>query len=710
MKKIIALLPLAALIAVVPGKVWAEEILRAGEILVEENEEVKALEERRESAIAKTVITRKEMEELGGQTAADVLRRLPRTYFSGPPTTNKDVRQAGLDKEFQNVLINGNRPPGGGEKREFTLDRIPVEMIERIEVMKNPSAAYDADGIAGLVNIILKEPPKKQVMQMAVGGSYQDQADKYGNKLSLTLGDQHGPVNYTVGATRNDDYRGKAKTVADSTKNEAEQEAELVKTLTTAVNPVLAWQPGERDKITVRPFFTDQTEKKTKDKRIANLTTGAAKSLNRESERKEQFLESYALEWEHRFVGGSLFKLLGSASSNDEDKNKYTAAYTGTALVFDKHIFENEEKEDREQVVGLDFKSPWLGPFATEHLFSTGIKLRNKDREVDKLVYEVKNGVTKVTSTANDSYRVDERITALYFMDEAGLTSNLTLTPGVRAELTDGRYLTSGGLGADDSSVDLNPSLHARYKLGGDYLLRGSVARVIGRPPFKDKVPTRSVKADKVEEGNPDLVASSSINYEAAIERYLGKSGLLSVGAFYKDIDDVIEKLQTGIDGATGLQVIKPVNGGSAEVRGVEFEARNDLAFIGLPDFTVIGNLTFQDSEVIDPNTGVTRRLKDQPQRLGNLILRYHHKPIGLAASLGVSYMDNKVDESVTPIKTEDAFVQWDASLSQTLAKGVSAHASVINLFDEKREVAQGGRREEEEVGRIFYLGLRYEL
>ena len=695
------------------GTAFAEEVPRTAEIVVEETEEVRAIQERRESSYAKTVITRKEMEELGGQSAADVLRRLPRIYFTGPPTKNKDVRMAGLDKEFQNVLIDGNRPPGGGEKREFALDRIPIELIERIEVLKNPTAAYDADAIGGIVNIILKEPLNARSLYLFAGTSVGDLTnDKFGSKLSANYGDSFGPLSYTIGGTRNDEHWQKEKTSQDLSKNEREAEIERTRTLTSSLNLGLALQLGKDDRVTFKPFLSEQTETKFKEKPIRVLSTGAYKSKNEESERKEMLLQSYALAWEHRFLGGSSLKLQGLYSENEEKKDKTTAQFTGATLGFAKNVFEVEDKDDSDILVAADLKMPLAGPFETEHVVSAGVKLRDKDREVTKQVREVgKTGVSTVTSTPNDSYRVNETIGALYLMDEAALTERFILTPGMRVEMTDGEYTTSGGDSASGKYTDWNPSLHALYKLGWGVQLRGSLARTIARPAFKDKVPTRSVKKDKVEEGNPDLSAATSYNFEAGIEKYLGKSGVVAMNGFYKEIDDVIEKQRIGLDPVSGLPVERPVNAGEATVKGIDFEVKSGLDFIGLNDLSLTGTYTILSSEVRDVNTGVTRKLKDVPSDMGTVVLRYDNRKLGLAASLGMNYTGKKEDQTdPAKLKKEDAFTQWDLSFTQRLMAGVSLYGSAVNFLNEKKRKVDGARTEVEEAGRTFYAGLRFEL
>lgn len=374
----------------------------------------------------------------------------------------------------------------------------------------------------------------------------------------------------------------------------------------------------------------------------------------------------------------------------------------------------NRRKEAPEQIHQLieqgSYRLPVSDVFGTDHILISGVKLRHKNRTVDKLAYEINSaGVRTTTTTADDTYKVRETIGAIYLLDEASLTEKLTLTPGLRMELTDGGYETSSGRTANGNYVDWNPSLHARYSLTKELILRGSLARTIGRPEFKAMVPTRSVKTDKVEVGNPDLKAATSMNYEAGVEYYLPNGGLLALGGFAKDIDNVIEKKTIGTDGATALPLIKPVNAGKALVYGGEAELKSDLALVGLKDLSVAATYSLLESEIKDATTGIKRRMIDQPYYLSSLILRYDNKSIGLAASLGLIQIGRK--ENGSEGKIEKAYSQLDLSVTQKLGKRVSMFASMINLTDSYKDVVFVSRKtEKEEVGRTWYFGMRFDL
>lgn len=85
-----------------------------------------------------------------GGTAADVLQNIPSVTMDQDGTPS--MRGTNVV-----VLIDG-RPSGlSGQSRSAILDQIPASSIERIEVVSNPSARYDPDGMSGIINVVLKK-------------------------------------------------------------------------------------------------------------------------------------------------------------------------------------------------------------------------------------------------------------------------------------------------------------------------------------------------------------------------------------------------------------------------------------------------------------------------------------------------------------------------------------------------------------------------
>jgi outer membrane cobalamin receptor len=124
----------------------------------------------------------KDLTAVGG-TATDVLQNVPSVA----------VDQTGAislrGKTGVTIFIDGK--PSGAAGGGGTLDQIPASSIDRIEVITNPSARYDAAGSAGIINIILKKNQRDGLNGVASAGV--GTRNKY--NTSLTLNYRRGKLN-----------------------------------------------------------------------------------------------------------------------------------------------------------------------------------------------------------------------------------------------------------------------------------------------------------------------------------------------------------------------------------------------------------------------------------------------------------------------------------------------------------------------------------
>ena len=111
-------------------------------------------------------------------TAGDVLQNIPSVFV----TQDGDVSLRGGNVK---IFING-RPSGlMGISRDQILDYIPASMIEKIEVITNPSSRYDAEGGAGIINIILKKQKKPGFNGFLIANV--GTLDKYNSSVNLNF-------------------------------------------------------------------------------------------------------------------------------------------------------------------------------------------------------------------------------------------------------------------------------------------------------------------------------------------------------------------------------------------------------------------------------------------------------------------------------------------------------------------------------------------
>ena len=114
-----------------------------------------------------------------GGTATDVLQNIPSV------TVDVDGKVALRGSENVTILIDGKPSGVTGEDRNAVLQQIPASMIERIEVITNPSAKYDAQGMAGIINIVLKKEKGNGYNGTLSGGV--GTGNKYNGSVNLNL-------------------------------------------------------------------------------------------------------------------------------------------------------------------------------------------------------------------------------------------------------------------------------------------------------------------------------------------------------------------------------------------------------------------------------------------------------------------------------------------------------------------------------------------
>lgn len=114
------------------------------------------------------VITGQQIEESSAQTVSDLLRLVPGLFVRAEDTPGisgwrTKVRGLDFNSGYGLVLIDGQRVKGGGMgEYGYGLNQIPLEMIERIEIVKGPSSVlYGSDALAGVINIITKHTPER---------------------------------------------------------------------------------------------------------------------------------------------------------------------------------------------------------------------------------------------------------------------------------------------------------------------------------------------------------------------------------------------------------------------------------------------------------------------------------------------------------------------------------------------------------------------
>jgi outer membrane receptor for ferrienterochelin and colicins len=148
-------------------------------------------DERRQSTAAKIVIGREEIDKYGDSNIGEVLRRLPGVTTPGAPGRGGPPRMRGLGNGFTQLLIDGQRVPPG-----FSMESLTPDQVERIEVLRAPTAETGAQAIAGTINIITREGYKRRLNDLRGGISYEN--GKLSPGLNWTHNDSAGDLTYNI--------------------------------------------------------------------------------------------------------------------------------------------------------------------------------------------------------------------------------------------------------------------------------------------------------------------------------------------------------------------------------------------------------------------------------------------------------------------------------------------------------------------------------
>lgn len=140
------------------------------------------------------LITKEEIQQSNAKTAGDALKWIPGVYVKSNGFARQAANIEGLPDKYTLVLIDGQRQTGR-HANAIDLSNIPAEMIERIEVIKGPSAVlYGSDAVAGVVNIITKKTPKKAYIAGSASYGTGDTVD-----TRINFGDRYEKLSYIFG-------------------------------------------------------------------------------------------------------------------------------------------------------------------------------------------------------------------------------------------------------------------------------------------------------------------------------------------------------------------------------------------------------------------------------------------------------------------------------------------------------------------------------
>ena len=604
-------------------------------------------QQRRESTAAKIVIGRDEIDRFGDSTLGDVLKRLPGVTMQGPPGRGGAIRMRGLGSGYTQILLDGQRIPPG-----FSLDSLTPEQIERIEILRAPTAETGARAIAGTINIITREGFSKRVNDVRLSLALEN--DRVQPSASWTRNDALGALtwNYSLTAFANDRQNDSVTTTVDTdpatgitTLDQRDTGQVRDKRRGLHATGRLQWRSEDTaHTVTLMPlviYSTGSTERSGTLEQSVGPVPAPYDTARTEGDGSFSLMRLNG-QWNHRLGAGGRLEwkaAFGQGHSSTSGVRRET-----TAGLLSRTLADGADTIDSNLLASGKLVKVLEG----DHSLVVGGEAESNRRNERRTTLQ--DGLPVLVDFGDNVSASATRL-AVFAQDEWNLTPLWSAHAGLRWE-----GITTQGSGDSATSAATNrssvwtPLLHAVWKPAPDSRdqLRFSLTRsyrspslqnLIGRPRVNSRYPVDGANTPSQPDsaGNPALKPELATGIDIAAERYLPGSGVLSVNVFHRQIKDLMRGVTTLENVSWSNQprwVSRPQNLGDATTQGVELEAKFRLSDLiaDAPRIDLRANTSVFRSRVKSA-PGPDNRLDQQPDYTANFGADY--RVPGMPLTLG---------------------------------------------------------------------------
>lgn len=492
-----------------------------------------------------------------GGNAADILNAVPSVSVEVDGTVslrgNENVR----------ILING-KPSGLTSRDPDALRNLQASLVERVEVITNPSSRYEASGEVGIINIVLK---KNQ--QSGINGTFTGvvgHPDYFGGSYSLNF--RRKKVNFfsSYGANYRDSpgyshmhqlfEGGERETIQERDRSRAEFSHNIMGGLDYYIN--------DKNSVTgsIMYNFGDGLNKTALT--YNDFTNGAATGTSIRTDRETEDEENIEAAFNYK-------REFSSEKHTLTADFQYNKRYDGEVSDL-RQIEDDNTKLQRSENLATDrnwfFQTDYVQPFGTDGKAEAG--LRSATRTVDNkyALEELQDDEWVVFPAFNNNLLYTERVHAAYVM--AGNKFNrFSVQAGLRGEYSD---VTTELTVTNDVNhreyFNVFPSVNLGYEITKDKTLQLSYSKRINRPGFRDLLPFSNFSDSRnFFQGNPNLNPEYTHSFEAGYLINWDKGSILSSAYYRYRVGDIQRIVQIDNEGRTRMF---PINVGSTDSYGLE--------------------------------------------------------------------------------------------------------------------------------------------
>ncbi len=513
-----------------------------------------------------------------GGTALDVMKNVP--------SVNVDIDG--------NVTLRNSAPQiyVDGRPTTLTLDQIPADAIESVEVITNPSAKYDASGGgAGILNIVLKKNKKTGYNGNLRAGADKNGAINGGGDFSI----RQGKFNVTASAMINQ-MKGKTNGVTDR--------LNLADTPETSIHQTnydrnkgefifarfgIDYFISNRNTISLTGFKVHGEFKPTS---ALDITTDSLYSSGKTSDYSERYTNTNRV-----FNGQGLqfgFKHLFPKQGEEwtVDANYFGGKNSNNSLYTSDYYIDGPGSgigsTGLQQIIGYGsdknfiIQTDYVNPITPSLKLETGLRAAMRSRVTNSDNYLFNNDSAYLVPAASTNYTNNDNVYAAY-VSLTGSLKSFGYKLGLRAERSDysGELTDLKQSYSNSYPVSLFPSVFLSQKFKSNQELQFSVTRRINRPNFFQLIPyTDYSDSLNITRGNPALVPEFTTSLEASYLKIFKGNNTFLASVYYKQTNNLITRfLDTAFNALSGKKDIinTYVNANYSKTVGAEFTSQNTL-------------------------------------------------------------------------------------------------------------------------------------
>ncbi len=504
----------------------------------------------------------KDLSNLGG-TAADILDNLPSVEVD----IEGNVSLRGSDNV--QILVDGKPSGLVGINGSSALRQLQGSIIEKVEVITNPSSRYDAEGMGGIINIVLKKDKDKGVngaFELTTGYPHFHGASANVNfrRKWVNFFVNYG-INYRetpgVGLAEQQFFLSDSTYFTDRTTDRIR--GGFSNNIRTGTDLFI----NEKNSITMSLLYrrSDEDNKGTiiyrdldEDLNLINVTTRT--DLETELDQNLEYNLNYKKTFnnpDHILTAGFQYR-----ESEENASSDFVEQYSNELPNLQQRSANDQSNRN------ILSQADYIYPFGSKAKIEAGYRGTLRTINNQYLVEEFIDEEWVTLEGFSNTFVYDENIYAFYAM-ASNKMNRYSYQVGLRTETTDiTTDLKETNEVNDKNYTDFFPSAFLTYDLKNQSSLQLSYSRRLRRPRFWDLNPFFTFSdARNIRTGNPDLDPEYTDSYELGYLKTYEKANLYA-GAYYRHSTGVIQRISE-VD-KDGITYTFPVNLSTRDSYGLE--------------------------------------------------------------------------------------------------------------------------------------------